>query len=57
MFFFSCRYFPYEDETNHKLVREIGNVTTGLEITFQFAVKPKYIRGKMAYTVFIKLTF
>lgn len=46
--FFSCRYFPYEDETNHKLVREVGNVTTGLEITFQFAVKPKYIDGKMA---------
>lgn len=55
--FFSCRYFPYEDETNHKLVREIGNVTTGLEITFQFAVKPKYIDGKMAYTMFIKLIF
>uniref|UniRef100_A0A3B4FGV4 Circularly permutated Ras protein 1-like n=1 Tax=Pundamilia nyererei TaxID=303518 RepID=A0A3B4FGV4_9CICH len=33
-------YFPYEDENNHKLVREIGNVTKGLEITFQFAVKP-----------------
>uniref|UniRef100_A0A3B3TSG1 Si:dkey-9k7.3 n=1 Tax=Poecilia latipinna TaxID=48699 RepID=A0A3B3TSG1_9TELE len=33
-------YFPYEEENNHKLVREIGNVTKGLEITFQFAVKP-----------------
>ncbi|XP_054916872.1 circularly permutated Ras protein 1-like [Poeciliopsis prolifica] len=36
-------YFPYEDENNHKLVREIGNVTKGLEITFQFAVKPDYM--------------
>ncbi|KAG7233379.1 hypothetical protein INR49_007109 [Caranx melampygus] len=34
-------YFPYEDENNHKLVREIGNVTSGLEITFEFAVKPE----------------
>lgn len=36
-------YFPYEDEDNHKLVREIGNVTKGLEITFEFAVKPDYM--------------
>ncbi|KAK5608179.1 hypothetical protein CRENBAI_003088 [Crenichthys baileyi] len=36
-------YFPYEDENNHKLVREIGNVTMGLEITFEFAVKPDYM--------------
>ncbi|XP_028263130.1 circularly permutated Ras protein 1 [Parambassis ranga] len=36
-------YFPYEDEHNHKLVREIGNVTKGLEITFQFAVKPDFV--------------
>uniref|UniRef100_A0A3B4FJ08 Circularly permutated Ras protein 1-like n=1 Tax=Pundamilia nyererei TaxID=303518 RepID=A0A3B4FJ08_9CICH len=36
-------YFPYEDENNHKLVREIGNVTKGLEITFQFAVKPDFM--------------
>ncbi|XP_017165955.1 circularly permutated Ras protein 1 [Poecilia reticulata] len=36
-------YFPYEEENNHKLVREIGNVTKGLEITFQFAVKPDYM--------------
>ncbi|KAK2862829.1 hypothetical protein Q5P01_002362 [Channa striata] len=35
-------YFPYEDENNHKLVREIGNVTKGLEITFQFSVKPEF---------------
>ncbi|KAF6735258.1 Circularly permutated Ras protein 1 [Oryzias melastigma] len=35
-------YFPYEDENNHKLVREIGNVTRGTEITFQFAVKPEF---------------
>uniref|UniRef100_A0A8C6LP92 Si:dkey-9k7.3 n=1 Tax=Nothobranchius furzeri TaxID=105023 RepID=A0A8C6LP92_NOTFU len=35
-------YFPYETESN-KLVREIGNVTRGLEITFQFAVKPDVI--------------
>lgn len=36
-------YFPYEDENNHKLVRAIGNVTRGLEITFQFAVKPEFV--------------
>uniref|UniRef100_A0A3Q3RZK8 Circularly permutated Ras protein 1-like n=1 Tax=Mastacembelus armatus TaxID=205130 RepID=A0A3Q3RZK8_9TELE len=30
-------FFPYEDENNHKVVREIGNVTKGLEITFQFS--------------------
>ncbi|XP_029310768.1 LOW QUALITY PROTEIN: circularly permutated Ras protein 1-like [Cottoperca gobio] len=36
-------YFPYEDENNHKLVREIGSVTKGLEITFQFAVKPEFV--------------
>ncbi|KAL7374603.1 hypothetical protein ABVT39_003736 [Epinephelus coioides] len=36
-------YFPYEEENNHKLVREIGNVTMGLEITFQFAVKPEFM--------------
>ncbi|XP_041635788.1 circularly permutated Ras protein 1 [Cheilinus undulatus] len=35
--------FPYEDEKNHKLVRDIGNVTKGLEMTFQFAVKPEFI--------------
>nr|XP_020479949.1 circularly permutated Ras protein 1-like [Monopterus albus] len=37
-------YFPYEDENNHKLVREIGNVTKGLEITFQFSVKPEFTK-------------
>ncbi|XP_076828500.1 circularly permutated Ras protein 1 [Brachyhypopomus gauderio] len=31
-------YFPFEED-NHMLVREIGNVTGGVEITFQFAVK------------------
>ncbi|XP_035004229.1 circularly permutated Ras protein 1 isoform X1 [Hippoglossus stenolepis] len=36
-------YFPYEDENDHKLVREIGNVTTGLQITSQFAVKPEFM--------------
>ncbi|KAM6909423.1 circularly permutated Ras protein 1 [Xenentodon cancila] len=36
-------YFPYEDENNHKLMRQIGNVTRGLEITFQFAVKPEFM--------------
>ncbi|XP_026209156.1 circularly permutated Ras protein 1 [Anabas testudineus] len=35
-------YFPYEDESNHKLLREIGNVTKGVEITFQFSVKPEF---------------
>ncbi|KAK5893173.1 hypothetical protein CgunFtcFv8_006069 [Champsocephalus gunnari] len=34
-------YFPFEDEQNHTLVRGIGNVTKGLEVTFQFAVKPE----------------
>ncbi|KAG9345809.1 hypothetical protein JZ751_008954 [Albula glossodonta] len=38
-------YFPYEDESAHKLVREIGNVTEGAEITFQFAVKPDSIES------------
>uniref|UniRef100_UPI0037E71EC9 circularly permutated Ras protein 1 n=1 Tax=Semicossyphus pulcher TaxID=241346 RepID=UPI0037E71EC9 len=36
-------YFPYEDEKHHKLVTEIGNVTKGLEITIQFAVKPEFM--------------
>ncbi|KAM9335509.1 circularly permutated Ras protein 1 [Symphorus nematophorus] len=36
-------YFPYEDESNHKLVKDIGNVTRGLEITMQFAVKPEFM--------------
>ncbi|XP_073330514.1 circularly permutated Ras protein 1 [Pagrus major] len=36
-------YFPYEDENNHKLVREIGNVTKGLELSIQFAVKPEFM--------------
>ncbi|KAJ4948565.1 hypothetical protein JOQ06_020098 [Pogonophryne albipinna] len=36
-------YFPFEDEQNHTLVREIGNVTKGLEVTFQFAVKPEFM--------------
>ncbi|TKS93018.1 Circularly permutated [Collichthys lucidus] len=35
-------YFPYEDENNHKLVKDIGNVTRGMEITAQFAVKPAF---------------
>ncbi|XP_067435384.1 circularly permutated Ras protein 1 [Thunnus thynnus] len=35
-------YFPYVDENNHKLVLEIGNVTEGLELTFQFAVKREF---------------
>uniref|UniRef100_A0A3Q3MK70 Circularly permutated Ras protein 1-like n=1 Tax=Labrus bergylta TaxID=56723 RepID=A0A3Q3MK70_9LABR len=39
-------YFPYEDENNHKVVRDIGNVTKGLEITIQFAVKPELMEGK-----------
>ncbi|XP_029932590.1 circularly permutated Ras protein 1 isoform X2 [Myripristis murdjan] len=38
-------YFPFEDENNHKLVRDIGNATEGLEITFQFAVKPECVEG------------
>ncbi|XP_066537693.1 circularly permutated Ras protein 1 [Hoplias malabaricus] len=37
-------YFPYEED-NHKLIREIGNVTDGAEITFQFAVKPDKVES------------
>lgn len=43
-------YFPYEEGGNHGdhvLVREIGNVTEGLEVTFQFAVKPESVEGFM----------
>ncbi|XP_061565884.1 circularly permutated Ras protein 1 [Cololabis saira] len=36
-------YFPYEEENRHKLTRQIGNVTKGLEITVQFAVKPEFM--------------
>ncbi|XP_075884180.1 circularly permutated Ras protein 1 isoform X2 [Nelusetta ayraudi] len=36
-------YFPYEDENNHKVTTDIGNVTKGLEITFQFAVKSNFM--------------
>uniref|UniRef100_A0A8C9WU46 Si:dkey-9k7.3 n=1 Tax=Scleropages formosus TaxID=113540 RepID=A0A8C9WU46_SCLFO len=36
-------YFPYEDEVAHKLVRKLGNVTEGAEVTFQFAVKPENV--------------
>ncbi|KAK5848195.1 hypothetical protein PBY51_005829 [Eleginops maclovinus] len=38
-------YFPFEEEHNHTLVRQIGNVTKGLEITFQFAVKPEFMEA------------
>ncbi|XP_063043442.1 circularly permutated Ras protein 1 isoform X2 [Engraulis encrasicolus] len=38
-------YFPYEDDQAHKLLRDIGNVTDGLEITFQFAVKPDKVES------------
>ncbi|XP_048826988.1 LOW QUALITY PROTEIN: circularly permutated Ras protein 1 [Brienomyrus brachyistius] len=34
-------YFPYEEGSTHKLVKKLGNVTEGAEITFQFAVKPE----------------
>lgn len=47
------RYFPYEDENNHKLVREIGNVTKGFEITVQFAVKPEVVDGTTDIFVFV----
>ncbi|XP_012988516.1 circularly permutated Ras protein 1 isoform X2 [Esox lucius] len=40
-------YFPYEDETNHCLVREIGNVTEAIQITFQFACKPENVESLM----------
>ncbi|XP_031440669.1 circularly permutated Ras protein 1 isoform X2 [Clupea harengus] len=38
-------YFPFEDDEAHKLLREIGNVTEGFEITFQFAVKPDQVES------------
>uniref|UniRef100_A0A3P8T0V7 VWFA domain-containing protein n=1 Tax=Amphiprion percula TaxID=161767 RepID=A0A3P8T0V7_AMPPE len=31
------------EENDHKVVKEIGNVTRGTEITFQFAVKPDFV--------------
>ncbi|XP_016398618.1 circularly permutated Ras protein 1-like [Sinocyclocheilus rhinocerous] len=37
-------YFPYEED-NYRLVREIGNVTDGVEITFQFAVRPEKVES------------
>ncbi|XP_052458484.1 circularly permutated Ras protein 1 [Carassius gibelio] len=37
-------YFPYEED-NHRLVREIGNVTDGVEITFQFAIRPEKVES------------
>ncbi|XP_054863490.1 circularly permutated Ras protein 1 isoform X2 [Amphiprion ocellaris] len=36
-------YFPFIEENDHKVVKEIGNVTRGTEITFQFAVKPDFV--------------
>ncbi|MBN3295998.1 CPAS1 protein, partial [Amia calva] len=36
-------FFPHEENSTHKLVREIGNVTEGLEITFEFAVQPSAV--------------
>ncbi|XP_061108328.1 circularly permutated Ras protein 1 isoform X2 [Conger conger] len=38
-------YYPYEEDSAHKLVRGIGNVTEGAEFTFQFAVKPESIES------------
>ncbi|XP_056156246.1 circularly permutated Ras protein 1 [Lampris incognitus] len=38
-------YFPYEEDSNHVLIREIGNVTEGMEVTFQFAVRPERMEG------------
>ncbi|XP_028649621.1 circularly permutated Ras protein 1 [Erpetoichthys calabaricus] len=32
-------YFRYEDHADHKLLREIGNVTDDLEVTFEFGIK------------------
>lgn len=45
-FFWCCRYFPYEDENNHSVTVDIGNVTKELEITFQFAVKSNFMAGE-----------
>ncbi|XP_069045255.1 circularly permutated Ras protein 1 [Lepisosteus oculatus] len=38
-------FYPYEDHCSHKLVKEVGNVTEGLEITFEFAVKPSSVES------------
>ncbi|KAL6118349.1 uncharacterized protein ACO6RY_03165 [Pungitius sinensis] len=35
-------YFPYEEDSDHKVVKEIGNVTRGLQVTVQFAVRPQF---------------
>ncbi|RXN21459.1 circularly permutated Ras 1-like protein [Labeo rohita] len=43
-------YFPYEED-NHRLVREIGNVTDGVEITFQFAVRPEKVESSLNMSV------
>lgn len=34
-------YFPFEED-DHKLVRKIGNVTKGVELAVQFAVRPEF---------------
>lgn len=47
------RYFPYEEE-DHRLVREIGNVTDKVEITFQFAVKPEKVESKHKFMPQVK---
>uniref|UniRef100_A0A673BGZ0 VWFA domain-containing protein n=1 Tax=Sphaeramia orbicularis TaxID=375764 RepID=A0A673BGZ0_9TELE len=46
----TCRCFPFEEENGHKLVRDIGNVTEGLEITFQFDVKPHTLPFQLQLT-------
>ncbi|XP_033913206.1 circularly permutated Ras protein 1 [Acipenser ruthenus] len=38
-------YFKYEDHSHHRLVKEIGNVTEDLEITFQFGIKESSLQN------------
>ncbi|XP_076023762.1 circularly permutated Ras protein 1 [Genypterus blacodes] len=38
-------YFPHGNDSGHKLVKHIGNVTEGAQITVQFAVKSEFMEG------------
>uniref|UniRef100_A0A3Q1FI70 Circularly permutated Ras protein 1-like n=1 Tax=Acanthochromis polyacanthus TaxID=80966 RepID=A0A3Q1FI70_9TELE len=53
-------YFPFVEENDHKVVKEIGNVTRGTEVTFQFAVKPDFMDAflqKNTIPLQLKLSF
>uniref|UniRef100_A0AAY3ZU16 VWFA domain-containing protein n=1 Tax=Denticeps clupeoides TaxID=299321 RepID=A0AAY3ZU16_9TELE len=47
--FFRCQrnevYYPYEEGDSHRVMRDVGNVTEGQEMTFQFAVKPDKVES------------